>query len=604
MDVYGSESIPQRNSYNQHIQQINQAAQSFNNQLADELDVLKQEQEQTKTEKRATKMYKGAQAGNAIRTGFRQLNLARLEAHKTYINEMLDDDFLASYMEWPSKMRADGTFEEAARTPEEMRGWINAAPYEELSKPITKGGIGLKIKPQAEYKVFNRMLVRDAEGDPLGVGARSEEMTEWLTHGMESGVQTTEEARAARGGGFPEEAMITARRVREARGGVAAGATPISELVERDLAARGGVTLDPVRLSRSFSQGFPMVRGSGGVRATARTPTGPEPEPEPEENWGPEPEPEPEQLTEAERQAEWAEDAAREEEADKAMRAAYVETGALRGLRGATRGERAGQGAGALRRAAASDAREARLATERAAQAEAAEAEGRMARGSTAAEHFGGGAGGRGWLHEGQRARGGARAAADETLLAEDAAGGARSWSQTDRPVARAGETVGETASRVGRNIAAAPTTAFRGARSYLGSIPARVVEAGAMKSLQGAAAAAGGGYDAYQDIQRLASGKTGVEALGDNWAEQVGNVLNIGGSALEVGGMLGWWTPVGAATELVGAITALTGTALEAAGELYEGDEQDQKDINVLTQQQQAPTMTQQTTTVAGKTK
>jgi len=345
------------------------------------------------------------------------------------------------------------------------------------------------------------------------------------------------------------------------------------------------------------------------VRASARAP---EPEPEPEENWGPEPEPEPE-LTEAQRRAEWAEDAAREDEADKALRAAYVEKGAMRGLRGATRAERAGKGAGALKRAAASEAREARLATERAAAAESAEVEARMAQGGTAGVHWGGGRGGQGWLHEGQRVRGAdsARAAADETVTAADTAGGARSWSQTDRPVdevalayERQAESVGETVGRVGRNLASAPTTAFRGARSYLGSIPARVVEAGAMKSLQGAAAAVGGGYDIYEDIQRLGAGKTGAEALGDNWAEQVGNVMNIGGSALEMGGMIGFWTPLGAATELVGAITALTGTALEAAGELYEGDESDKKDIDVLQQQQQAPTMTQQTTTVAGKTK
>jgi len=75
------------------------------------------------------------------------------------------------------------------------------------------------------------------------------------------------------------------------------------------------------------------------------------------------------------------------------------------------------------------------------------------------------------------------------------------------------------------------------------------------------AVAGVGGGLDIYKDIQ------SGWKF--DNWKQEVGNIGNIAGSALEIAGALTAWTGFGVGAEALGAAISVGSTALETAGDV-----------------------------------
>ena len=87
--------------------------------------------------------------------------------------------------------------------------------------------------------------------------------------------------------------------------------------------------------------------------------------------------------------------------------------------------------------------------------------------------------------------------------------------------------------------------------------------EIGALDLAKTGVAGIGGGLDIYKDISR--------GSFGSNWEQKVGNIGNIAGSALEIGGALTAWTGLGAGAEALGALLSVGSTALETAGDVRE---------------------------------
>ena len=93
------------------------------------------------------------------------------------------------------------------------------------------------------------------------------------------------------------------------------------------------------------------------------------------------------------------------------------------------------------------------------------------------------------------------------------------------------------------------------------------------------------------------------MKAVTDNPLENIGNVMNIAGSTMEVAGLAGIWNPLGAATEMVGAVTALTGSALELIGEeVYGDDSKERAAQDKIRGQAQGEAVAQRQTPVAGR--
>jgi len=78
-----------------------------------------------------------------------------------------------------------------------------------------------------------------------------------------------------------------------------------------------------------------------------------------------------------------------------------------------------------------------------------------------------------------------------------------------------------------------------------------------------------GGALDIGADVSRVLEGKSGMDVLGSNSASRIGNILNIAGSALEVGGVAtGGITPWSLVAEGTGALLGLAGAITEGVGE------------------------------------
>jgi len=114
------------------------------------------------------------------------------------------------------------------------------------------------------------------------------------------------------------------------------------------------------------------------------------------------------------------------------------------------------------------------------------------------------------------------------------------------------------------------------------GSEGARLALDAGRTALKGAAmtggkaliAGAGGALDFGEDIAALASGKSGMDVFGSNNYSRVGNLMNIAGSALEVGGVVsGGITPWSIGAELLGAGVSAVGAGLELAGDIDTAD-------------------------------
>tara|TARA_R100001129_G_scaffold21258_1_gene13562 strand:- start:3050 stop:4516 length:1467 start_codon:yes stop_codon:yes gene_type:complete len=164
---------------------------------------------------------------------------------------------------------------------------------------------------------------------------------------------------------------------------------------------------------------------------------------------------------------------------------------------------------------------------------------------------------------------------------------GASEGSHTSRAVsvASTGEEAEEAAARTFATGTSAVGDAGRAAMESVGrgiekvgrfSIP-RITETGVGVYARGVGGALSGGIDVVKDLEKIRD-EGFVKAVTDNPLENIGNVMNIAGSGLEVAGLAGIWNPLGAATEIVGAATALTGSALELIGEEVYGDDSAEK--------------------------
>ena len=104
--------------------------------------------------------------------------------------------------------------------------------------------------------------------------------------------------------------------------------------------------------------------------------------------------------------------------------------------------------------------------------------------------------------------------------------------------------------------------------------------------------AGVGGGLDIYKDV------KSGFKF--DNGLQAVGNIGNIFGSALEIGGALTAWTGFGLGVEAAGAAISVGSTALETAGDLEAADNKKASVESDITSQQRQGVAAAATTTVA----
>lgn len=119
--------------------------------------------------------------------------------------------------------------------------------------------------------------------------------------------------------------------------------------------------------------------------------------------------------------------------------------------------------------------------------------------------------------------------------------------------------------------------------------------ELGAKGLAKGAIAGIGGGLDVVKDIER--------GNFGSNTAQQIGNIGNIVGSALEVAGVLTAWTPFGIGLEGVGALVSLGSSALETGGDIAEGAKQSEKTESDIQSQARGEVVSEQVEQAVGRT-
>lgn len=136
-------------------------------------------------------------------------------------------------------------------------------------------------------------------------------------------------------------------------------------------------------------------------------------------------------------------------------------------------------------------------------------------------------------------------------------------------------------------------------------------LEAAGKGALKGAAltagkavvAGAGGALDIGEDISNLASGKKGLEVFGSNTMSQIGNMMNIAGSTLEVGGVLtGGITPWSIGAEILGAGLGVVGSALELGGDLEASDKKKEELTTDIQSQARSLGGAQQVTTATAR--
>ena len=119
--------------------------------------------------------------------------------------------------------------------------------------------------------------------------------------------------------------------------------------------------------------------------------------------------------------------------------------------------------------------------------------------------------------------------------------------------------------------------------------------ELGAGGLAKGAFAGVGGGLDIVKDIER--------GNFGSNAAQRVGNIGNIIGSALEVGGIVTSFTPFGLGLEGLGAAISLGSAALETGGDIAEGKEEAKTAESDITSQARGETTADVVTQAVGRT-
>ena len=114
----------------------------------------------------------------------------------------------------------------------------------------------------------------------------------------------------------------------------------------------------------------------------------------------------------------------------------------------------------------------------------------------------------------------------------------------------------------------------------------------GAAEFAKTAVSGVGAGLDIYKDIQ------SGWKF--DNWKQEVGNIGNIFGSALEIGGALTAWTGLGVGAEALGAAISVGSTALETAGDVQAtGNKRTTQEEDIMSERRQGAAAAQQETVV-----
>ena len=119
--------------------------------------------------------------------------------------------------------------------------------------------------------------------------------------------------------------------------------------------------------------------------------------------------------------------------------------------------------------------------------------------------------------------------------------------------------------------------------------------ELGAKGFAKGALAGIGGGIDIVKDIER--------GNFGSNPFQQIGNIGNIVGSALEVAGIATAWSPFGLGLEGIGAAISLGSAALETGGDIAEGKKQAETTESDIQSQARGLVGTEQVETAVGRT-
>ncbi len=148
------------------------------------------------------------------------------------------------------------------------------------------------------------------------------------------------------------------------------------------------------------------------------------------------------------------------------------------------------------------------------------------------------------------------------------------------------GEGAASTVTTIGEDVAQSSEALEAGSEGARLALDAgrTALKGAAMTSGKALIAGAGGILDAGEDIAALASGKSGMDVFGSNNYSRVGNLMNIAGSALEVGGVVsGGITPWSIGAEILGAGIGAVGAGLELAGDIDASDkkkEQTTEDI------------------------
>ena len=113
-----------------------------------------------------------------------------------------------------------------------------------------------------------------------------------------------------------------------------------------------------------------------------------------------------------------------------------------------------------------------------------------------------------------------------------------------------------------------------------------------------------GGGIDIAADVGRFMEGKRGLDALGSNSAQRIGNIGNIVGSGLELAGLATAGIPVvGIGLEAAGAITGLASSIIEGVGDEESAAESKEKEEQDITSQRRSQTVAQNISQVTART-
>ncbi len=113
-----------------------------------------------------------------------------------------------------------------------------------------------------------------------------------------------------------------------------------------------------------------------------------------------------------------------------------------------------------------------------------------------------------------------------------------------------------------------------------------------------------GGALDIGADVSRVLEGKSGMDVLGSNSASRIGNILNIAGSALEVGGVAtGGITPWSLVAEGTGALLGLAGAITEGVGEEEASADKKEEADTDISSQSRGQSVASQVTQAVGRT-